>query len=511
VNEGLVRSLANLPEKSLTPAVELPGGDALGDGVIALKTKVPDAELSLVTLLPEEPLYGQITSRLFLIFASALPVILLLAMLMFQRIQNVKAALAQSEQRFQTIFENIRDGICIQDPANYAILEVNPRMMAMYGYGPNEMTGLTQADISENSPPYGAQEWAAKRTLAEAGNPQFFGWHARRKGGELFWVEISIFFIAIDGKSRMVVVAHDITQRMAQERELVAALEYQTELNRKIEEARSQLLQSEKMASIGQLAAGVAHEINNPVGFVRSNLHTLRIYVGQLLELLAAYEQVDVATKEPTAALERARAIKSKVDLAFLKEDVGSVFDDSSQGIERVIKIVKDLKDFSHVDREEKWNLDDLHQGLETTLSVIWNELKYKCEVKKEYGELPLVECLIFQLNQVFMNFLLNSAQAIERRGTITIRTGVAGDQDWVEIADDGKGIAEANLSRIFDPFFTTKPVGQGTGLGLSISYSIIKKHHGTITVDSREGGGTSFRICLPVVQPVAASSQTSR
>ncbi len=165
-------------------------------------------------------------------------------------------------------------------------------------------------------------------------------------------------------------------------------------------------------------------------------------------------------------------------------------------------RIVQDLRDFSRADRMESWSLYDLHRGLESTIGIVWNEVKYKAELTREFGALPLVECLPSQLNQVFMNILVNAAQAIEEHGKIRVATGTEGDKVWVEIADNGSGIAPEQLGRIFDPFFTTKPVGKGTGLGLSISYGIVQKHHGEIQVSSTPGAGTTFRIVLPRQQP---------
>lgn len=194
--------------------------------------------------------------------------------------------------------------------------------------------------------------------------------------------------------------------------------------------------------------------------------------------------------------------MKAGMDLPFIREDLPALIAESNQGIDRVARIVQNLKDFSHVDQDEQWALEDLHKGLDSTISVAWNELKYKCELKREYGELPPVECLMPQLNQVFLNLLVNAAHAIETRGVVTLRSGATGDQVWLEVSDTGKGIAPENIKRIFDPFFTTAPVGKGTGLGLSVSYSIIKKHHGRIEVESREGEGTTFRVWLPLRQP---------
>ena len=271
-----------------------------------------------------------------------------------------------------------------------------------------------------------------------------------------------------------------------------------SELNKKLAEAQSQLLQSEKLASIGQLAAGVAHEINNPIGFVYSNLGTLQRYVTDIFTLVEGYEAAETSIPDPQLRTDL-QALKKKIDLEYLRGDVIALMNESRDGITRVKKIVQDLKDFSHADAGDEWRFAGIEQGLESTLNIVWSELKYKCEVKKEYGKLPDIECLPSQLNQVFMNMLVNAGHAIEERGTIILRTGAESEQVWVEIEDTGKGIAPENLKRIFDPFFTTKPVGTGTGLGLSLSYSIIQKHHGHIEVNSELGKGTRFRVWLPI------------
>ena len=268
--------------------------------------------------------------------------------------------------------------------------------------------------------------------------------------------------------------------------------------NERLHETQNQLLQAEKMASIGQLAAGVAHEINNPIGYVHSNLGTLEKYLREVFLVLAAYEAAEAALAPE--ALGALRALKQKADLAFLREDIGSLMSESKDGITRVKKIVQDLKDFSHVGAQDEWQWANLHQGIESTLNIVNNEIKYKAQVIKKYGELPEIECLPSQLNQVFLNLLVNAGHAIEERGTITIRSGMADENEaWIEIADTGKGIAPEHLNRIFDPFFTTKPVGKGTGLGLSLSYGIVQKHGGRIEVESALGKGTTFRIRLPV------------
>lgn len=269
-------------------------------------------------------------------------------------------------------------------------------------------------------------------------------------------------------------------------------------INRKLNQAQHQLLQAEKMASIGQLAAGVAHEINNPIGYVHSNLGSLGSYVTDIVQVLDAYAAVEQSTDRGPMLFDEVRQLREALDLDFLRQDVDALLAETLEGIGRVQKIVQDLKDFSRAGAEDDWQWVDLHRGLDSTLNIVNNEIKYKAQVIKEYGELPEIECLPSQLNQVFLNLLVNAAQAIDERGLITVRTGADGDEVWVDIADTGCGIPPENLKRVFEPFFTTKPVGQGTGLGLSLSYGIVRKHGGTITVSSKPGLGTTFRTILP-------------
>jgi PAS domain S-box-containing protein len=277
----------------------------------------------------------------------------------------------------------------------------------------------------------------------------------------------------------------------------------QEELIRKLAEAHTQLLQSEKLASIGQLAAGVAHEINNPVGFVSSNMESLHRYVESLLRIVAVFEQGEEELTEATRAM--VASAKQKEDLDYLRDDIRQLLKESAEGLQRVRQIVLDLKNFSHPDATEKeWA--DLEKGLDSTLNVVWNELKYKADVIKEYGKVPAVYCIPSQINQVFMNLLVNAAHAIDGRGRITVRTGTEAENVWIEVADTGSGIKPDHLGRIFDPFFTTKPVGEGTGLGLSLSYQIVQKHGGRIEVTSELGKGSVFRVIVPRESPEAES-----
>lgn len=296
----------------------------------------------------------------------------------------------------------------------------------------------------------------------------------------------------------------------ARTQELLRRNDELTQANDNLVRMRQQLVQAEKLASIGQLAAGVAHEINNPIGYVHSNLGSLDKYLNDLFQLLAAYEAAESSIGDPHVVT-GLRHLRATVELAYLREDVPDLMRECQEGISRVRKIVQDLKDFSRVDNRNEFELANLHHGLDSTLTIVNNEIKYKADVVKHYGPLPPIECLASQLNQVFMNLLVNAAQAIgETRGTITLTTGVEDDWVWVEIADNGCGIAPDKIDRIFDPFFTTKPVGKGTGLGLSLSYGIVQNHCGTLTVCSELGVGTIFRIRLPIRQPSTSVPSTA-
>lgn len=299
-------------------------------------------------------------------------------------------------------------------------------------------------------------------------------------------------------------MAFEIDERKSAHAALEKEREEQRVLIKKLEEAHNQLLQSEKLASIGQLAAGVAHEINNPIGFVNSNLGTLKNYVGDLLQIIVLYESGRHLLAVDPELHGRIEAACGKADLDFLREDIATLIAESIEGTARVRRIVQDLRDFSRVDSLE-WQWADLHDGLESTLNVVMSEIRYKADVVRQFGTLPKVQCMPAQLNQVFMNILVNAAQAIAEHGTITLRSGCAGDQVWISIADTGKGIAPELLNRVFDPFFTTKAVGKGTGLGLSVSYGIVEKHGGRIDVESPPGQGATFTIWLPVQRPLPA------
>lgn len=268
---------------------------------------------------------------------------------------------------------------------------------------------------------------------------------------------------------------------------------------RELQQLQAQMLQNEKLASIGQLSAGIAHEINNPMGFINSNLGTLEKYVEKFDRYIGFLEQT---LQHSGCDLQEAVALRKTLKLDYVQHDIRQLLVESIEGAERVMRIVQDLKSFSRSDSSQVGSAD-LNQCLDSTINIIWNQLKYMAELKREYGELPKVHCNIQQLNQVFMNLLVNASHAIEQSGRtepglITVRTWADNGYACVSVSDTGSGIPDEVRNRIFEPFFTTKEVGKGTGLGLSISYDIVKKHGGEILVESCVGQGTTFTVRVP-------------
>jgi signal transduction histidine kinase len=265
-----------------------------------------------------------------------------------------------------------------------------------------------------------------------------------------------------------------------------------------LEATQGQLQQNEKMASIGQLAAGVAHEINNPIGFVTSNLGTLDRYVAKIVEFINAQSE-RIASHTPTEIVKELTEKRKALKLDYVLDDMKNLVRESRDGTGRVQKIVQDLMNFSRADAVEN-TLTDINSSLESTINIVWNEIRYKANLQRDFGDLPRIRCHPQQLNQVFMNLLVNAAHAIDKDGTITVRSRYEDGLIQVAISDTGCGIPENIRTRIFEPFFTTKDVGKGTGLGLSISYDIVKKHGGEIRLASEVGKGTTFTVLVPAV-----------
>jgi len=309
--------------------------------------------------------------------------------------------------------------------------------------------------------------------------------------GEVSGVETRATIVTIHDSTERKKAAEELTRKNLRLNEALAALK----------RSQAKVLHQEKMASIGQLAAGVAHEINNPIGFINSNLSTLGKYLSRLSGFLAVQSEC-IAAGAPPEQVESVHQEQARLKIDYIVKDLEDLIRESLEGAERVRSIVADLKSFSRVD-ESEYKQADLNECLRSTINIVWNEIKYKATLKKEFGEIPRTRCYPQQMNQVFMNLLVNAAHAIEQQGSITVRSWEEDGYVCVSVADTGQGIPEANLNRIFEPFFTTKEVGKGTGLGLSITYDIVKKHHGEITVRSEPGKWTEFTVRIPVVEEV--------
>jgi PAS domain S-box-containing protein len=430
------------------------------------------------------------------------------------------------------IIAAIADYVIVTDP-QLRITKINPAVQSLLGYGVDDLkehpvetvlrgTGGGEVLMS----PQEREHLTAAATLwGKSGM-------LRSRGGEGIPVQMNLSLVryAHGGPTGFVIVARDVRETLRlvadlqqakttlEERvrqrthEIEEAMRESARAHQELTRKDDQLIRQEKMASLGQLAAGVAHEINNPVGFVNSNLQMLQQYMtdlatyiartGPLLERIGAGAGSDQLGQEANAVVSWVQGI----DLAQTLDDAKHSVVESIDGLNRVKKIVSALREFSHADQDELAQAD-LNEGLESTINIVWNELKYKVTLHRDYGDLPKVPCYPHQLNQVFMNLLVNAAQAIPEKGEIWVKTWADADHVCVDVRDSGTGIAEAHLAKIFDPFFTTKPVGQGTGLGLSIVYGIVERHGGTIRVTSRVGEGTTFHVSLPTQSAMKAAA----
>ncbi len=273
----------------------------------------------------------------------------------------------------------------------------------------------------------------------------------------------------------------------------------------KLQSQQENLVQQEKLAALGMLAAGVAHEINNPIGYVNSNLQTLAGYYSDIIAVLQSYEKIKKQLEKiPTIdvelnkIIEKTEILTNKIDVSFISTDGSEVIQECLDGTKRVARIVSQLRNYARTD-DDPMGFQDVNQIIDNILKLVWNDLKYKCKVIKHYGKLQPVYGSGTQLGQVFLNIIVNASQAIEDSGEISISTEQDNECALIAITDTGAGIDSDTLNKIFDPFFTTKEVGSGTGLGLSIVQGIIKKHRGTISVDSEPGKGTTFTISIPL------------
>ncbi len=399
-------------------------------------------------------------------------------------------------QRYNAnIIQNMNSALLVVDSAA-RITSANPLAGQMLGADP---VGLRGRSLWEWLPEGTPQRELIARTLEEGHRFRSRESHIVRADGSSVPIGLSCSPLlgAVGRRHGAVVILQDLTE---------------------IKDLQSQVLQTEKMASIGQLAAGVAHEINNPMGFIHANLFQMAEYLGDLrrvweqVEELRRTAEADDLSAARAAAHELAR-VSDAVDARFLLEDFGKAVRECQEGSERIRHIVQDLRDFAHRDAAHPVSAD-INQCLDSTANMVWSTVKHSVVLKKEYGELPELCCYPMQLKQVFMNLLVNAAQAIEEKhqggresGLIHLKTQRRGDAVVVSVHDTGVGIDAEHLDRIFDPFFTTKQVGAGMGLGLSTSYTIVQRHGGTIRVQSERGVGTTFEVVLPLALNAAGEA----
>ena len=390
------------------------------------------------------------------------------------------------ERYNENIIQNMNSALLVVD-AEGRIGFANPSAEKILA---GELGSLRGRSVWEWFPEAHAEGLHLARTLAEGVRFRGAETLVRRPDGSLLPIGISCAPLAPadDGPAGAVAIFQDLSE---------------------IKQLQRQVLQTEKMASIGQLAAGIAHEINNPMGFIHANLSQLGEYLDDLGRI---WERVGALRKavhgDPAAARVELDALErciDEVDADYLLDDFAKAVRESLEGAERIRHIVQDLRAFSHQDTDRSVEAD-LNQALDSTANIVWTMMKHSVVLTKEYRELPPVLCRPMQLKQVFMNLLINAYQAIEARGNeagfrgeIRLRTEPWGDGVRITVDDNGAGIAPEHLDRIFDPFFTTKEVGVGTGLGLSTSFSIVRRHGGSLRAESRPGEGTRFELVLPL------------
>jgi PAS domain S-box-containing protein len=405
--------------------------------------------------------------------------------------------------------------------AGWPIIYVNRAVARDYGYEPAEICGRGPSALFPPDLNHVQLEGLAE--ALSSGREVRTEMRGRRKDGSIFWVG---FFLAPvkDASGSMthyVGFGADITARLEQER---TQRQLQDQLYSEMQERERMAMElrlAQKLESVGRLAAGIAHEINTPIQYVGDGVAFLQSAHSDLEQLLAAYQKAFQrlgAHEPPTAVIESVARAQAAADLDFLHVEVPKAFERTLEGVERVATIVRAMKEFAHPDANEH-NYADLNHAIETTLLVAHNEYKYIATVETKLGPMPEVICNVGELNQVFLNLIVNAAHAIQEcgkdpaTGRITITTAAASrDTVVISIADNGCGIPEENLDKIFDPFFTTKPVGRGTGQGLAIARSIIsEKHGGSLDVQSTVGVGTRFILKLPVAGRAANQNQTTR
>ena len=423
--------------------------------------------------------------------------------------RNAEEKLRANRRFLETILDNMIEEICIIDPETYSIVRTNRTFRDSYAAA-GELLGRPCYEVTHglsrpcteacgHCPVEDALRFKTSVTCIHT--------HYHNDIEQFYEIQVAPIIEPSGEIHHMIHVARNITEQKQSEQALRESARQLEENNRQLacrtrdlevahrelQESQSRILQQDKMASIGQLAAGVAHEINNPMGFIISNLGSLEKYLNRLIEFSNIQaEQLSEQAREKVAA-ERKRL---KID--YLLEDIPELLEESLDGAERVKKIVQDLKGFSRVDQAE-FATANLNECIESTINIVWNEIKYNATLERDFQLEEVVPCYAQQFAQVMLNLLVNASHAIEGQGVIRIATRREDDDAVISVSDTGKGMDTETQKRIFEPFFTTKEVGKGTGLGLSIVYDIIKAHNGEISVDSTPGEGTTFSVRLPL------------
>lgn len=416
----------------------------------------------------------------------------------FIQAKRAEEAMLKSEERAMLLFATIPHAAYVYDLETLDFLEVNDAAVERYGYTREELLHMTITQIWPPEDVKAAKDDLRRRTQS----PRAFAgqWKHRARDGRIFDVEINLQLLDYDGRRAVLVIAQDVTERN------------QLEIG---------LRHAQKLEAVGGLASGIAHEINTPIQFIGDNLRFLQDGFQSVESLIGKLRELEKAAQAGSVEDEVLRGVHQAVkdgDLPYLMEEIPKAIGQSLDGVERVASIVRAMKDFAHPEQGQR-AAADLNKALQSTLIVARNETKYVADVVTDFGLLPPVECCLGDLNQVFLNLLVNAAHAIGDarngsggKGLIRVVTRHEGDRVSIAFSDTGSGIPEAIRDKVFDPFFTTKPVGRGTGQGLAISRSIVvEKHGGTLTFETEVGRGTTFRITLPVSLPAGEQTATGR
>ena len=428
-----------------------------------------------------------------------------------------------SKDYVDNIIESMGEGLIVISPKR-DIVTLNEAFCSMTGYKRQDLIGKKIDSIFSHDMQSNESYSSSFDIIMNKGAISNLETHCINKAGEKIPVLFSGAAMRSKGKEDVVAivsivcVVRDITQRKKMEEDLKNAKQSLEEHHQQLHDAfddmkktheelkttQNQLLQSEKLASIGQLSAGIAHEINNPLGFISSNIEALESYIHSYMQVLDFSDQIRaaIASKDfevAAAIVLQVKELEDRINYDFIKDDVYSLIKESKGGIERIKKIIMDLKTFARPDTESQKS-SRIEEILDAAVNICWNEIKYWADLKKEYAHVSPIVCNSQKLVQVIVNLLVNASQAIPRdqRGLITIKTYEDNEYIYVDVKDSGKGIEQEHLRKIFDPFFTTKEIGVGTGLGLSVTYQIIKEQQGDIKVKSEIGKGTIFTISLP-------------